>query len=360
MDYNYCVLIGRFEPPHNSHFDIMRQGLKEAKKLIIILGSAKSAATTKNPFSYEQRVEMITNGLETHERSRVVFVPARDYHYNEDLWITEVQQRVNTVTNGDVSVCQIGSYKDSSSYYVKLFPQWDFIPAKSDKQLDATDIRNAMFSVKGTVGWGDKGNVMTFDNESLLELSNYLVRNVPYAVSDFILKYMGTPEYLNLKEEYAYIQKYKKDWANVPFPVTFNTVDAVVVQSGHILLVKRKHNPGKGLWALPGGFLKQSERLEAGAIRELKEETGIKVHNAELHKHIVDKETFDYPNRSLRGRTITTAFYIRLPNGELPEVKGADDAEKAQWIPLMDVASMEKDFFEDHGHIVTYFLNKGK
>ena len=360
MDYNYCVLIGRFEPAHNSHFDLMRQGLKEAKKLIIVLGSAKSASTTKNPWSYEERVAMIMAGLESHERARVEFVPARDYHYNDDLWITEVQQRVANITNGDVSVCQIGSYKDSSSYYVKLFPQWDFIPAKSDKALDATNIRNAMFSVKGSVVWGDKGNMMSFDKQSLEDFSKYLIQNTPYGVSDMVLAYMNTPEFVNLKEEYEYIQRYKKDWSTTPFPVTFNTVDAVVVQSGHILLVKRKHNPGKGLWALPGGFLKQTERLEDGAIRELREETGIKVHANELHKHVVDSRTFDYPNRSLRGRTITTAFLIKLPSGELPDVKGADDAEKAQWIPLMDIAAMEKDFFEDHGHIIQYFLNKGK
>ena len=55
------------------------------------------------------------------------------------------------------------------------------------------------------------------------------------------------------------------------------TVDAVVVQSGHILLVKRGDMPGKGLWALPGGFLNQEETMLDGAIRELKEETKIKV-----------------------------------------------------------------------------------
>jgi bifunctional NMN adenylyltransferase/nudix hydrolase len=122
--------------------------------------------------------------------------------------------------------------------------------------------------------------------------------------------------------------------------------------------VKRKFNPGKGLYALPGGFLKQTETLEAGAIRELKEETGIKVHAPILKGHIIESKTFDHPGRSLRGRTITTAFYIKLPDGELPEVKGSDDAEVATWLPLMDVLGMEKEFFDDHSHIIRYFLNR--
>jgi bifunctional NMN adenylyltransferase/nudix hydrolase len=73
------------------------------------------------------------------------------------------------------------------------------------------------------------------------------------------------------------IEKYKESWKAAPFPPTFVTVDAVVVQSGHVLLVKRKAMPGAGLWALPGGFLNQEETLLDGAIRELKEETKIKV-----------------------------------------------------------------------------------
>jgi bifunctional NMN adenylyltransferase/nudix hydrolase len=339
---------------------MFKQGLKEAKHLIVVLGSAKSSPNTRNPFSFEHRVHMIKLGMSQEEIQRTTFVPARDYHYNEDHWITEVQQRVNSITNGDVSVCQIGSYKDSSSYYVKLFPQWDFIPAVSNVSLNATDLRTEMFSIPYKKTWSDFGNQASFEPDDIKQVQDYLSHNTLNGVVAFLTQFMSSQQYLNLREEYDYIQKYKADWSHVPFPVTFNTVDSVVVQSGHILLVKRKHNPGKGLWALPGGFLKKDERLQAGAIRELREETGIKVHASELHKHVVAEKTFDYPNRSLRGRTITTAFYVKLPHGELPEVKGADDAEKAQWVPLMDIASMEADFFEDHWHIIHYFVNAGR
>jgi bifunctional NMN adenylyltransferase/nudix hydrolase len=156
------------------------------------------------------------------------------------------------------------------------------------------------------------------------------------------------------------IEKYKEAWKAAPFPPTFMTVDAVVVQSGHILLVKRGDMPGKGLWALPGGFLNQGETMLDGAIRELKEETKIKVPVPVLKGSIKDSKTFDAPHRSQRGRTITQAFYIDLGFDErLPKVKGSDDAEKAFWVPLNEVVAQRDKFFEDHFHIISYFTKVG-
>jgi ADP-ribose pyrophosphatase YjhB (NUDIX family) len=107
--------------------------------------------------------------------------------------------------------------------------------------------------------------------------------------------------------------------------------------------VKRGDMPGKGLWALPGGFLNQEETMLDGAIRELKEETKIKVPVPVLKGSIKESKTFDAPNRSSRGRTITQAFFIDLGVGELPKVKGSDDAEKAFWVPFNKV-KQEKMF----------------
>jgi bifunctional NMN adenylyltransferase/nudix hydrolase len=93
-------------------------------------------------------------------------------------------------------------------------------------------------------------------------------------------------------------------------------------------------------------------------LRELKEETGIALPKDELKKRIVDQRVFDHPNRSLRGRTITHAYCMNLGFGDLPNVKGNDDADKAWWMSLRDVNRNEEQFFEDHFHIIQHFVHK--
>jgi bifunctional NMN adenylyltransferase/nudix hydrolase len=96
--------------------------------------------------------------------------------------------------------------------------------------------------------------------------------------------------------------------------------------------------------------------MEDAALRELREETGIKVPEKVLRGSIVGSRVFDAIDRSQRGRTITHAFHIVLDDGEynLPKVKGSDDAAQAQWIPISKLNSEE--IFEDHADIIAYFL----
>jgi bifunctional NMN adenylyltransferase/nudix hydrolase len=127
-----------------------------------------------------------------------------------------------------------------------------------------------------------------------------------------------------------------------------------VIQSGHILLIQRDAAPGEGLWALPGGFLEQKEYIEDGVFRELREETKLKVPLPVLKGSVKKTHVFDKPDRSLRGRTITHAYLIELAPGKLPPVKGSDDARRAKWVPI--AALDRKVMFEDHYHIINYFL----
>jgi bifunctional NMN adenylyltransferase/nudix hydrolase len=125
-----------------------------------------------------------------------------------------------------------------------------------------------------------------------------------------------------------------------------------------VLLVRRGSEPGKGLWALPGGFLDRCETLLSAALRELREETELDLPPAALLAALKDRAVFDHPDRSLRGRTITHAFHFDFPDGELPPVAGADDAETARWIALGEALEMEEQFFEDHFHILRHFVNR--
>lgn len=123
-------------------------------------------------------------------------------------------------------------------------------------------------------------------------------------------------------------------------------------------MVRRRAEPGKGLWALPGGFVNQNETLQKACLRELREETKLRIPEPVLLGSLKGKEIFDHPDRSARGRTITHAFYFHFQSGELPAIKGSDDADKARWIPISDALSMGSRMFEDHLNIIEFFLGQ--
>ena len=134
--------------------------------------------------------------------------------------------------------------------------------------------------------------------------------------------------------------------------VTTDCVIFYINENEHkVLLVKRKADPFKGKWALPGGFLEEEEALEAGAKRELQEETGLIVEN------LRQLRAFGTPGRDPRGRTISIVFYGRVASEE--EVKGSDDASEAKWCDLKDLPPLAFD----HSEILkeaqdTYFSEK--
>ena len=114
--------------------------------------------------------------------------------------------------------------------------------------------------------------------------------------------------------------------------------------------------PGKGLWAAPGGFLEPRDTLWQSCLRELSEETACPLDEATLRAAMRAVKVFDHPDRSQRGRTITHGHYFDLGNIPLPPVVGGDDAQQALWVPLDQLAAMEDQLFEDHFHLLDSFL----
>ena len=102
------------------------------------------------------------------------------------------------------------------------------------------------------------------------------------------------------------------------------------------LLIERGNEPYKGCWAFPGGFLNMDENATQGALRELAEETGLKL------EHIKEFGTFSDVNRDPRERVISIAFYA-LININKVDVEGGDDASKAQWFALDEVPPLAFD-----------------
>ncbi len=334
--YQYGIYIGRFQPFHLGHLRTLNLALEKTKQVILILGSHRVAADTRNPWRSPERIAMIQSCLTPEALQRIHFLTVRDWLYSDNLWLAAVQQQVLEITEGSNSVVILGHRKDASSYYLNLFPQWDYLETGHYQELNSTQIRAAYFEGKET---------------------DYLDK-IPLAIAKYLKTFQKSESYTALCDEYQFLQAYKQAWAMAPYLPTFVTTDAVVVQAGHVLVVRRKAKPGKGLIALPGGFIQQEETLIEGMLRELKEETRLKVPLPVLRGSIVESHVFDGPGRSLRGRTITHAYFIQLPGGELPTVKGGDDAQKAWWMSLADLYAQEEQIYEDHFQIIQHFVSK--
>ena len=114
------------------------------------------------------------------------------------------------------------------------------------------------------------------------------------------------------------------------FPRPALTADAIVLtreSAARVLLIRRKHPPFAGSWALPGGFVDQDEPLEVTVRRELREETGLDLDTWE------QMHTFGDPGRDPRGWTVSVAFVTRVDAVNLTPQAG-DDAAEVAWHPL--------------------------
>lgn len=349
--FDIILFITRAQPFHLGHKSNIDKALTYGKRVVVIVGSVGIARDTRNPFTFEERKKMI---LDTYNNDpRITVMPLRDHPYNDTMWASYVQKLVNDVTEGNknVRIGLIGHRKEDTGYYLDMFPQWRFIESgiEADMDFDATSIRKAFFEQRIGTPFDDDG----------------IMARVPTPVVNFMTSFMmdgenRTPEYERLLREYIFLKKHGKSWENAPYTPIFSTVDSIVIQSGHILLIKRKSAPGEGLWAIPGGYLEPSERILDGMIRELAEETKLKVPKDVIRGSIVDQQVFDYPRRSLRGRIVTHAFCVLLKNGPLPKIKAASDAKKAEWVPLSDFYQMQDQMFEDHFYIIDHFVSKLK
>lgn len=353
--YDLAVYIGRFQPLHLGHLFVIQRGQQLANHVLVLMGDTGGARSIKNPWTYEERRQMLMRSLPGDSSSapdcdpRVIIDQILDYPYTDHEWITNVQASVAKYATslGAKNIVLIGHEKDGSSYYLKMFPQWKFVDTGHEefegqhlRKVDATTIREFIFEDK----------------------IQYTVGVVGREVRDQItyLREMNPEVHAELVQEYDAIKAYRKSWAGSPFPPVFITTDVVVVQSGHLLMVKRGIRPGKGLWALPGGFLDQTETIEDCAIRELIEETEIKLQPEVIRRCISHVQVFDRAggvSSADRGRIVTHVHLIKLQDGkDLPKVRGGDDASEAKWVPLSEIDN--RQIFSDHGAIIHAMLGK--
>ena len=125
------------------------------------------------------------------------------------------------------------------------------------------------------------------------------------------------------------------------YPRPAVTADVVAItkeEEPKVLLIQRGNDPFKGYWAFPGGFMEMDETTEECAIRELEEETGLRLDS------MVQVGAYSKVDRDPRGRTITIA-YLAIVEKPLA-VTGQDDAAEAEWYPITSLPSLAFDHEE--------------
>lgn len=354
MKDTLTVYIGRFSPFHAGHASVLRRALQTSDKVLVLIGSSGGPRTIKNPWTYEERAVIIRNwayseesGLSPAEQDRLHFAHLHDTIHDDAAWAQRVKAAVAEVMpHTETQIRLTGSAKDSSAYYLKMFPEWglDLVEPEVEhngQPYHSTRVRGEFFCVAPPRGEGSTG---VYYGSGLASTEEFLRQ----------FRRERSAEYARLKREYSAITNYKEAWVEAPYPPIFSTVDAVVIHNSKVLMVRRKSAPGEGLLALPGGFVNQDETLFDAAIRELREETNLDVSEEILRWAYEKREIFDTPGRSLRGRTITTAhlFDLYVWAEKTPEVKGGDDAASAEWISLEDLPGLRDQIYEDHLDII--------
>ncbi len=124
------------------------------------------------------------------------------------------------------------------------------------------------------------------------------------------------------------------------------TVDGIIFIDKKICLIKRKNEPFKGKWALPGGYIEYSEKVEDAVVREIYEETGLITSINFL------LGVYSDPNRDPRGHTISIVYSLNIIKGEL---KSGDDALDVKFFKIKDIPE-ELSF--DHEQIINDFLRR--
>ena len=306
------IFIGRFQPVHQGHIHAIGLAATQVDKLFILVGSANQCRSIRNPWTFQERSQMLRKKLHSARISNYEIIPINDYRYSNTQWISDVRA---TAEHYDMGTPILFGHLKEGNDYLHWFPDWDFKHVEMGINIDATSVRQRMFDLKDP----------------------------------------DMPE--TVQKDYEFYQKEKQLFKDYPFPETlnFNCSDAILECQGHVLLIQRKYAPGAGAWALPGGFRNKRETFLDCAIRELIEETNVRVPEKVLRGSIVKTELFDDPNRSFGIPRNTMAVHMRInpnPDFSLPRANGADDAALCKWVPLTDALNTI-EMYDDHKDILS-------
>ncbi|MGZ5180548.1 MAG: NUDIX domain-containing protein [Ramlibacter sp.] len=330
-----AVCAARFLLPNASNLALVRAALQRAPRCMVFIRRAHLAPSPANPFAWNDRAAMLHDALGEAERARVDIVPLRE-HWDDQRLLRDM----GAAAGGTQPVAWL---------------------LAAEPPVDAEDLPTGWSIERVDGGDGDAQAAAWLEqlyaaDDPARGLAALEHQQLPPQSVDFLRRWLATPTCATVRDDWRQNAHEKRQWSVAPYPVVLVTVDAVVRAGGHVLLIRRGRSPGRGLWALPGGFLEPREAVLHAAVRELVEETGLPLSMRQMRQRLRGVRIFDHPERSQRGRIITHTFFFDLGDMEPPRVQGADDAAAAQWVPVAQLPELEAQLHDDHFHMLDTFL----
>ena len=303
----YGVLIGRFQPIHIGHINTIREALDHFDEVRILIGSANLPRTFHNPWTAEERQEMLELALRPVFGERVK-ISVSNNHPDDVRWAKTLPQSHSYAEGDDCYLIAPGKDAATQQYlgwvvdHNPSIYKGVWVPSRPSYSLSSTGIRNVIFDPQ----YVDKTVKATFSPYMNEDVISYILQ----------WRHDHKDEYTLLCTEMAYNHKYREEVKQ--YPRNELTADLCVVNKAgnKVLMVRRGKVPGLGLWAVPGGFVEQDETTFQAAFREFREETNVDLTGrADLYS-VIGRDIFDAPSRSPRARIASMVTFIQLKTDE--------------------------------------------
>ena len=324
-----AVIIGRFQPMHNGHKALITKALAENDQVLILIGSVNKARDFNNPFSFTERLQMITNVFaEVDGDLRIHGLKDKP---TEDEWLQEVIANVIAREEDPSKVVLYTSEKDEEFYRSTLLYN---VCVLDSHGINATEIRASLYSP-----------MLLSSGIALAEVpkeNHALLRDL--GKQEDLFSVMGDERTSCILGKTKALRNHQ--WNNPIEPVCH----AVVFHKGNVLLVKRNSVRGFGQWSIPGGFMAHNETTRVAALRELREETGIDLMVLKA-KEIAQAVEENIDDLSVRTLGINYAYVIDAAE-EVEVTLDKNEVSEFKWCPLIDILTEHEVLFYNHNTVV--------
>lgn len=324
------VVIGRFQPLHEGHVDLITRAKEEGEHVLVLVGSANQLPDFKNPLSYKERLELLVTVV---GNEGITYRPLPDQDSDEQ-WESDVIGHVLSLEEDPTEVMIFCNSKDEETYRKSfLFP----VTTVDNLDIDATSVRHAWYT---KTLW-----------------------TVEHQVHPYVMSKLSTHYDLErLSNEYSTtvtMHSRKKEghpFGNPMEPVSF----AVIIQNGKLLTGRRNGARGKGQLGLCGGFVESSETTMEACIRETKEELGVDLGSLISQGQAVCMAQCVSENLGDLGvRTLGVNYlFVINPDVELLITEDGEETTGHEWLDIMAVCENKELLFFNHNQIVRQLLSK--